>query len=362
MPIQLSGTNKNSWSEHPLDAKDLKDIVLNFFGKETCDYIYFVASSDFHEFKTLIEKIGFPTHMSNLIPSRHYDGNLVLNAIINIRYPFLIQSNAITNYFKILDDNKTRTELDETYEEEKRDCLERIMEYSGLQSIPYGWLVGFGLDMLEDYRIVLAGKNNEHMSCLESYYIEQIKEKYGSLRWYDAGIHNEKVSDYVSYLNWAYEELSERVCIDCGSMINVYFDDGGYVLPLCVNCRTKSENIEIPSRSRIASFAKNLGYDSFFVPDNLSLTIAKFLMEENELAHNSCGVSLSETTIIQHSKEGKEEIHVFDELKKEYPHLNIYDISDRLDVISKQNEKENIDIKSIKEMIDSEKNRKDGIF
>ena len=54
--------------------------------------------------------------------------------------------------------------------------------YTELDSMPDGWRKAFGEQMCEEIREELVRAN-----YLDQYRITQIKEKYGSLRWYDFG-------------------------------------------------------------------------------------------------------------------------------------------------------------------------------
>ena len=56
-----------------------------------------------------------------------------------------------------------------------------------------------------------------------------IKEKYGTLRWYDAGAPKE-VYDIIH----KYEELSFRTCIECGKPAK--YITQGWISPYCEDC------------------------------------------------------------------------------------------------------------------------------
>ena len=62
------------------------------------------------------------------------------------------------------------------------DQVEVGYDYSWteLDSLPDGWRIAFGSDMLEELREILIKGD-----YLDEYRILQIKEKFGSLRWYD---------------------------------------------------------------------------------------------------------------------------------------------------------------------------------
>ena len=123
------------------------------------------------------------------------------NKILIEKYPFLRIRNAWTG------------ELDDTY------------EFTWLDDMPKGWRKCFGLKMCDD---ILAALQESGMNP-EDYQIVQIKEKFGSLRWYDNGA-PQQVQDVII----KYEYLSSHVCINCGKVnVPLY---GGWISPYCDYC------------------------------------------------------------------------------------------------------------------------------
>lgn len=76
----------------------------------------------------------------------------------------------------------------------------------------------------------------EKWNIVDEYKILQIKEKYGSLRWYDGGLPHYMHDEYYKWLS-KYEKLSEETCIICGDK-STHFQSG-YVVPLCDRCSKK---------------------------------------------------------------------------------------------------------------------------
>ena len=70
--------------------------------------------------------------------------------------------------------------------------------------MPDGWRAAFGEQLCEE-----LSKELKRAGIIDSYRIIQIKEKYGGLRWYDAG--NTKNGYAIIH---KYEELSKRICIE----------------------------------------------------------------------------------------------------------------------------------------------------
>lgn len=107
-----------------------------------------------------------------------------------------------------------------------------------------GWFKRFGLKMLEEIREELLRYN-----YLNEYCILQVKEKYGHLCVYDAGVPiGCKVEDIIG----KYSRQSECVCIKCGTdgkMVNA-----GWFIPLCERCFSKAY--------------KNLSYEDCIMEDD----------------------------------------------------------------------------------------------
>ena len=132
------------------------------------------------------------------------------------RYPFLIPHNAWTGkvvWKQFKDVSK--------YEYTELDCMEP------------GWRKAFGIQMCEDIREQLI-----KYGFLYKYRILQIKEKFGELCWYDAGIPvgAEAIWDVIE----DYSEVSRHTCYICGAPAEVE-DDGGWLITMCPKCRQKME-------------------------------------------------------------------------------------------------------------------------
>ena len=100
--------------------------------------------------------------------------------------------------------------------------------YTELDSMPDGWRKAFGEQMCEDIR--------EELVCaeyLDQYRITQIKEKYGTLCWYDFGGTERMLRDIIP----KYEHLSARTCIRCGNPATKV--SIGWISPYCDTCAGK---------------------------------------------------------------------------------------------------------------------------
>lgn len=103
-------------------------------------------------------------------------------------------------------------------------------EYTELDAMDEGWRKAFGIQMCEEIRAELI-----KFDYLKKYRIMEIKEKYGELRWYDAGApRNSKIWDIID----KYTMLSRHTCYCCGRPAKIT-DDGGWLITMCPKCLEK---------------------------------------------------------------------------------------------------------------------------
>ena len=105
--------------------------------------------------------------------------------------------------------------------------------YTELDSMPDGWRKAFGEQMCEDIREELV-----RAEYLDQYRITQIKEKYGTLCWYDFGCTERMLRDIIP----KYEHLSARTCIRCGNPATKV--STGWISPYCDTCAGKISHAE----------------------------------------------------------------------------------------------------------------------
>ena len=96
--------------------------------------------------------------------------------------------------------------------------------YNEMYAMPHGWAVAFGYEMLCELREELLTHG-----FLYDYRITDIKEKYGTLRWYDAGI-TEKGFEIVR----KYCSMSAHVCQECGK--SATHMTRGWISYFCKKC------------------------------------------------------------------------------------------------------------------------------
>lgn len=82
--------------------------------------------------------------------------------------------------------------------------------YTELDDMPTAWRESFGIEMCEKIKKCLLKAD-----YLDKYVITQIKEKYGTLRWYDYGVPKTISDEFSDIINY-YEDKSMLVCIETG--------------------------------------------------------------------------------------------------------------------------------------------------
>lgn len=96
--------------------------------------------------------------------------------------------------------------------------------------LPIGWRKSFIPNLIKELSKFLKDNN------IKGYKIEQVKEKFGGLRWYHDDPSN-LVYDNVIY---KYEEMSYHTCCKCGKPSTKF--SKGWVLPYCDSCLKEREN------------------------------------------------------------------------------------------------------------------------
>lgn len=173
------------------------------------------------------------------------------NKMLIKQFPFLMPRNVWTNK-----------------ELEKYDY-----SWTLLDDMPRGWKKAFGKLMCEDIMNELVSKN-----LVDEYRIFEIKEKYGTLRWYDNG-----GTEEIYKIIMKYEHISEFTCVECGK-VNVPIINEGWIQPMCRSCYNRHSK-------RKAKFGLNTNYDNAIeTKANLSpiLKVTRFSKEENITEEYDC--------------------------------------------------------------------------
>ena len=128
-----------------------------------------------------------------------------LNKLMISSFPFLLPRNRWTG--------KVSEDFDYTYNE--------------MSFMPDGWARAFGFEMLCELERALREEG-----ILDDYRIMDIKEKYGTLCWYDSGT-TQRVDDIIN----KYCNMSMDVCIYCGA--KSYYETPGWISYICKKCARK---------------------------------------------------------------------------------------------------------------------------
>jgi hypothetical protein len=86
------------------------------------------------------------------------------------------------------------------------------------------------VELIEFYEKNISNLKNEIIDQVQAV---QVKEKFGTLRFYTNGFFNEKIENYIDMA----ENLSEITCEDCG--LPGKANDGGWIKVRCESCEGK---------------------------------------------------------------------------------------------------------------------------
>ena len=106
--------------------------------------------------------------------------------------------------------------------------------YTELDAMPDGWRKAFGLQMCNELKEAL-----EKINKINEFRIEQIKEKFGELRFYTNWI-NDDINKIIN----KYEVISRRTCICCGKPATQITT--GWISPFCDECVENINDRHVP--------------------------------------------------------------------------------------------------------------------
>jgi len=175
----------------------------------------------------------YPDPYDNSEYHKHYEGEeedykkiVEYNKALCEEFPFLIPSNRWSG-IKI-----TEAQGGGYWPGSPEDIPDYDYTYTELDDMPTGWRLAFGLDMCREIKEELI-----KFDYLDEYRITQIKEKFGSLRWYCGGYpRDSKIDEIIS----KYEELSRHICLGCGKPAK--WVSIGWISPWCDDCKHKYNN------------------------------------------------------------------------------------------------------------------------
>ena len=108
--------------------------------------------------------------------------------------------------------------------------------YTYIDCAPPGW-AKLCEDLCAELKVLFdkVGFTNE-------YSLGQVKQKYGSLCWYDNGVPKEIWNEYLDIIR-KYEELSEKTCVVCGAPATKI--SKGWISPFCDKCSKDIPSVDI---------------------------------------------------------------------------------------------------------------------
>jgi hypothetical protein len=194
------------------------------------------VSGTFDEFEDLMRELGWPS-----VPARDINGYYVpsqeISFALETRYPFFVHS-----------------------------IEGRCDSYISTDDLPTSWLATILLPLCEDIReICLHHDKTGQLLC--AYVLAQVKEKFGTLRWYDEFPHIEnnamheitqEILDETHLAIHIAEAITTQVCICCGSAENVRIYRG-WIHYECDDCAASQDKVRKDNHKRSTTAQKLVG-------------------------------------------------------------------------------------------------------
>ena len=217
--------------------------------------------------KTVIDGIPHPNILEYMealnisidILGTDYTRDQLKNWILINKYPFLIP--------KYWNRNTMQYEVDKDYK----------YTFTLLDEMPDGWRKAFGEMLCEEIYNALV-----ECGGLDDYRIEQIKEKFGQLRWYSYPSY-EKVERIID----KYSVLSENICIICGKP-DVPMTGDVWFYPLCEKHYCSSNNSDNMTKEELKEFwdDRKKDWEAYNNEDNTmvnSYSVRKWSKEKDDI-------------------------------------------------------------------------------
>ena len=135
-------------------------------------------------------------------------------------------------------------------------------EYTEYDNLVPGWQIGFGKLLLEDLKIACL-----KTGWLHKLHIEQLKEKYGSMRMY-INYAPKKVNDVIR----DYEYISQYICGQCGSIHGCVINNRGWYFPLCKKCYEANNKRRKMNGYRVVPWEEVYKVNESGLPDSYQVT------------------------------------------------------------------------------------------
>lgn len=287
-------------------------LMRGSLGDVATDFVQAVAKMGFDEFSSNIRAMTAAARGSGR--SRHYldipSRSRLANAAISLRYPFLMNVSWLA--------------------EGKDDWLRvsNPFESSALEDMPRGWDQRFGLDIAEDIRTILSSAKDPK-AAFADYEVAQIKEKFGTLRWYDSS--PEGMGHHLLDLASVYEAISEQCCATCGSFDEVLITTRGYIIPECMSCHHEDMIPYVAGRREdpALAFAIDHGYEERYLTYALRCDIEKYLALQER---TQVSVSVRERCdSVLYSGGEEKRYNSMDRLREAFPDLRVFEVARQAD-------------------------------
>ena len=146
------------------------------------------------------------------------------------------------------------------------------LRWTKLDWMPEGWREKFGIYMCIDMRKALLKDGG--LKALFSYRVDDIKEKYGRLRWYD-NWNSDRTEAVVDY----YEDLSMCYCISCGKPVR--YATRGWVSYLCADCYHQARRYKSDEeQERLEQIERLTEKD---IPERYTLVNGEYVKDESKV-------------------------------------------------------------------------------
>lgn len=236
---RFTGLHYNNYKLQDLIEKlnkgHIQDIWFNTTTVDNGSYAStLVKDGDIYSIKIVNEKIQITRNLKIVLeePFSFFGEGLIKRVYAtNTKFLFVVSENFKLNKQVVIIRNHTfKTFLAfilRIIHDYPLQWIHCVTTFTELDSMPNGWRKAFGIQMCKEIKHAL-----KKINYLKKYRITQIKEKYGSLRWYDAG-NNVEIQNIIN----KYEETSTKTCINCGKPAK--YISKGWISPYCENCIDK---------------------------------------------------------------------------------------------------------------------------
>lgn len=216
----------------------VSEAAWNILGTQLTDAAY----ADYRTFRAAFRRLTVDTKHRG-IQTTHMS-----NALLCVRYPFLVPYNIFDGH--VCWDGFNNAAGSEYMDNPLPDgfdlpvdagddgvtsdggmMINDTFSHTHFDALEPGWQRRFGLEMMEDIRLSCYDPDyNTWLNTMVGITVEQIKEKFGALRFYIAG-GTDRTSDVINI----YGDISGAICHKCGRAYGVRMARG-WIVPECFVC------------------------------------------------------------------------------------------------------------------------------